>query len=109
MNGLSSSSQIVQITPLWQMALYVADAVLAVIAFLGAVFATLDVVKGNDRKKTLSAVLSGLCSVLLFGGGMAVCILAGSDYYNMGIPLGVVGLILCVLNVVVSVGKTKTE
>ena len=109
MNGLSSSSQIVQITPLWQMALYVADAVLAVIALLGAVFATLDVVKGNDRKKTLSAVLSGLCSVLLFGGGMAVCILAGSDYYNMGIPLGVVGLILCVLNVVVSVGKTKTE
>ena len=109
MNGLSSSSQIVQITPLWQMALYVADAVLAVIAFLGAVFATLDVVKGNDRKKTLSAVLSGLCSMLLFGGGMAVCILAGSDYYNMGIPLGVVGLILCVLNVVVSVGKTKTE
>ena len=109
MNGLSSSSQIVQITPLWQMALYVADAVLAVIALLGAVFATLDVVKGNDRKKTLSAVLSGLCSVLLFGGGMAVCILAGTDYYNMGIPLGVVGLILCVLNVVVSVGKTKTE
>ena len=109
MNGLSSSSQIVQITPLWQMALYVADAVLAVIALLGAVFATLDVVKGNDRKKTLSAVLSGLCSVLLFGGGMAVCILAGSDYYNMGIPLGVVGLILCVLNVVVSVGKTKIE
>lgn len=109
MNGLSSSSQIVQITPMWQMALYVADAVLAVIALLGAVFATLDVVKGNDRKKTLSAVLSGLCSVLLFGGGMAVCILAGSDYYNMGIPLGAVGLVLCVLNVVVSVGKTKTE
>ena len=109
MNGLSSSSKIVQITPLWQMALYVADAVFAVIALLGAVFATLDAVKGNDRKRVLSAVLSGICCVLLFGGGLSICILAGSDYYNMGIPLGVVGLILCVLNVAVSVGKTKTE
>ena len=109
MNGLSSSSQIVQITPLWQKGLYAVDVVFVLIALAGAVLATMGAVSGSDKRKGLSGILSGICSVLLLGGGMAVCLLAGSDYYYMGIPLGVVGIILCVLNVVVSVGKTKTE
>ncbi len=107
MNGLSSSSKIVQITPLWQIGVYAIDVVFALIALLGAAFATMDAVKGTDRKKTLSAVLSGICSVIIFGGGLAVCLLAGEDYFGMGIPLGIAGLVLCVLNAVVSLGKEK--
>lgn len=66
-------------------------------------------VKGTDKRRGLSGVLLGICAALLFGGGLAVCILAGSDYYNMGIPLGVVGLILCILNIGVSVGKKENK
>ena len=109
MNGLSSSSQIVQITPLWQMGLYVLDVVFVLIALAGAALATMGAVKGTDRHRGLSSILSGICAVLLFGGGMAVCILAGSDYYDMGIPLGVVGLILCILNIGVSIGKKEEK
>ena len=109
MNGLSSNSQIVKIVPLWQKLLYVADIVLVLIALLGAVFATLNVVKGIDKKKTLSEVLSGICALLLFGGGLAACLLAGSDYYYLGIPLGIVGVLLIIANVIISVAGRKKE
>ena len=109
MNGLSSSSQIVQIVPLWQKGLYAVDAALLLIALLGAVFATLGVVKGTDKRRTAGSILSGICAVLLFGGGLSVCLLAGSDYFNMGITLGAAGLVLCILNAILSIGKAEKE
>lgn len=63
------------------------------------------VIVGKQMK--LSAFLSGICSVLIFGGGLAVCLMAGEDYFGMGIPLGISGLVLCVLNAVISLGKEK--
>lgn len=109
MNGLSSGSRIVQITPLWQMGLYAADAILVLIALAGALLATIGAVKGTSRRRVFSSVLSGICSVLLFGGGMAVCMLAGADYYSLGIPLGVGGLVLCILNPVVFIEKKEKK
>lgn len=109
MNGLSSSSKIVKITPLWQMALYVADVLLVILALAGAVLASLNL-KGESRKKGRgSAVISGICGALLMGGGMAVCLLAGSDYYNLGIPVGVIGIVVLVLNILLNRNGKKAE
>lgn len=110
MNGLSGSSQIVQIVPLWQKVLYAADAVFVLIAILGALFATVGVVKGTDRKRTGSAVLSGICALFLFGGGLAACLMAGSDYYYLGVPLGIAGAVLIAANVIISLaGRNKKQ
>lgn len=101
MNGLSSTSKIVKIIPVWQIAVYAASGILTLLALAGAVLATIN--KKNSRKKQIwSAVLSGICAVLLFGGGLAVCMIAGEDYFNLGIPLGVAGIILCVANILVN-------
>lgn len=107
MNGLSSGSRIVQMTPLWQMLLYVADFVIIALAVLGAVFASLNIKEEKRGRKLAGGILSGVCGALLLGGGLAVCLLAGSDYYNMGIPLGIAGLVICVLNVVLGIKKNK--
>ena len=107
MNGLSSSSQIVQITPLWQVGLYILDVVLLLAALAGAVLATSAAVKGGKNK--LGSILTGICAVLLFGGGLAVCLIAGSDYFNMGIPMGIIGLILCIMNAAAAVGSREVK
>ena len=72
MNGLSSSSQIVQITPLWQVGLYILDVVLLLAALAGAVLATSAAVKGGKNK--LGSILTGICAVLL---------LCGCIWYNL--------------------------
>ncbi len=101
MNGLSSRSKIVKIIPVWQIAVYAASGILTLLALAGAVLATIN--KKNSRKKQIwSAVLAGICAVLLLGGGVAVCLVAGEDYLNLGIPLGVAGIILCVANILVN-------
>ncbi len=107
MNGLSGGRQIVQITPLWQVGLYILDVVLLLAALAGAVLATSAAVKGGKNK--LGSILTGICAVLLFGGGLAVCLIAGSDYFNMGIPMGIIGLILCIMNAAAAVGSREVK
>ena len=64
-------------------------------------------VKGGKNK--LGSILTGICAVLLFGGGLAVCLIAGSDYFNMGIPMGIIGLILCIMNAAAAVGSREVK
>ena len=74
---------------------------MTLLALAGAVLATIN--KNNSRKKQIwSAALSGFCATLLLGGGFAVCLIAGEDYFNLGIPLGIAGLVLCVANILVN-------
>lgn len=109
MNGLSSNSKIVKITPLWKIGLYVVDVVLVIIALFGAILATLNLKKESQKKRKISAILSGICSALLLGGGMAICIVAGSDYYNLGITTGAIGIIACVFNLLLNRESKKAE
>lgn len=109
MNGLSSSSQIVKIIPLWQKGLYVLDVVFAGTAIFAAVLATWNLKNDTEKRRKLSSILSGICGVLVFGAGMAVCILAGDDYIKQGLALGITGAIACVLNIVVNGKRTMRK
>lgn len=109
MNGLSNNSKIVKITPLWQMGLYAADVILVIVALLGSILATLNLKNPSQKKRKVSAVLLGICSAILLGSGMAICILAGSDYYNLGIPAGAIGMVACAFNFLLNREKKSTE
>lgn len=46
------------------------------------------------QKATAIAIFAGVIGTLIMGGGMSLCLVGGGGYYFLGIPLGIVGLII---------------
>lgn len=46
------------------------------------------------QKATAIAIAVGVIGTLIMGGGMSLCLVGGGKYYFLGVPLGILGLIV---------------
>lgn len=52
----------------------------------------------NMKKETLLEIILGTLGGIIFAIGMCMCLIAEWDLLKLGIILGIIGLLICVLN-----------
>lgn len=49
------------------------------------------------KKATMIAIIVGIIGAIIFGAGLSICLVSDSKNYIYGIPMGIIGMIICAI------------